>query len=234
LLILVLAESALETIPEVLWSHSSVRRYSKLRRKHPRFLLLDRSYHHAAMKKLEQNAKRGRPDIVHFALLEALGSPLNKEGLLQVYVHTINDYVITVNPNARLPRNYNRFAGLMEQLFEFGRVPPKGTSLLTLRRQTLAQLFHEVKPSYTVGFSRIGRPQTLEETVSKLSEGKRPAVLVGGFPRGHFSKATLRLADEVVCLDSDMLETWTVTSRVIYEYERALSLPERRLKHRGY
>ena len=185
------------------------------------------------MKRLEQNAKRGRPDIVHFALLEALGSPLNKEGLLQVFVHTLDDHVITVNPSARLPRNYNRFVGLLEQLFEFGRVPPKGTALLSLKRQTLTQLLQEVKPPYTVAFSRMGKAQTLEETTSKLSERKKSAVLVGGFPQGHFSKATIKLADEVVCLDHDMLETWTVTSRVIYEYERALSVPEKRLKHLG-
>jgi len=165
--------------------------------------------------------------------LEALGSPLNKEGLLQVYVHTLNDYVITVSPSTRLPRNLNRFVGLMEQLFEFGRVPPKGTALLTLKHQTLAQLFREIKPSYTVAFSRVGRPRTIEETVSELSERKKPAVLIGGFPRGHFSKAALNLADEVVCLDPDTLETWTVTSRVVYEYERALSLPEKRLKRLG-
>lgn len=229
-MILILAESALETVPEELWSQPSVRRYSKLHRKPPRFLLLDRSYHHAAMKKLERNAERGRPDIIHFALLEALGSPLNKEGLLQVYVHTLDDYVIVVNQRARLPRNYNRFVGLMEQLFESGRVPPKGTALLTLRRQTLAQLFQEIKPSYIVAFSRVGKPRSLEESVSRLLEKRKPVVLAGGFPRGHFSKATLKLADEVVCLDPEMLETWTVTSRVIYEYERALSLPKKRLK----
>jgi len=231
LLVLVLAESALETIPESLWTHTSVRRYAKQRRKPPQFVLLDRSYHHTAMKKLEHSEKRGRPDIVHFALLEALGSPLNKEGLLQVCVHTISDYVVSVDSATRLPRNYNRFVSLIEQLFQSGRVPPKGTPLLSLKRQTLSQLLQEIRPSYTVAFSRVGKPQTLENTVSRLSEKKKLAVLVGGFPRGHFSRATLKLADEVVCLDPEMLETWTVTSRIIHEYERALSLPEKRLKH---
>jgi len=108
-LILVLAESAVETVPESLWTHRSVQKHAKLRRKPPRSVLLDRSYHHAAMKGLEHSEKRGRPDIVHFALLEALGSPLNREGLLEVYVHTIDDNVITVDPETRLPRNCNRF-----------------------------------------------------------------------------------------------------------------------------
>jgi len=231
LLNLILAESALETIPEKLWKHPAIQKYAKLRRKHPRFVLLDRSYHHKAMKFLEQSEKRGRPDIVHFALLEALGSPLNKEGLLQVYVHTFNDYVITVNPETRLPRNYDRFVSLIEQLFEYGRVPPqkRQTALLTLEHKTLTQLIQEVKPSYTLAFSRTGKPHTLEEAVSKLSNEKKPALIIGGFPHGHFSEATLKLVNETVCIDPDMLETWTVTSRAIYEYERALSVSKKRL-----
>ncbi|MFQ6086424.1 MAG: 16S rRNA methyltransferase [Candidatus Bathyarchaeia archaeon] len=232
MLILILAESALETIPEQLWNHPAVQKYSKLRRKHPRFLLLDRSFHHSAMKTLKHNMKRGRPDIVHFALLEALGSPLNKENLLQTYVHTINNHVITVNPQTRLPRNYSRFLGLMEQLFESGKVPPKGSVLLTLEHKTLPQLIREVKPSRLIAFSRIGTRKTLEETTLKLSSEKRPTILVGGFPHGHFTKQTLKLADEIVCTDPQMLETWTVVSRVVYEYERALSLPKKRLERR--
>jgi len=230
LLILVLAESALETVPEGLWRHPTVQRYSKRVGKHPRFLLLDRSYHHAAMKALEEGEKRGRPDIVHFALLEALGSPLNREGLLQVYVHTINNYVITVNPEARLPRNYNRFVGLMEQLFELWRTPPSGPALLQLEHKTMPQLLLEVKPDYVMAFSRKGMPHPLEEAILRLSERERPAVFVGGFPHGRFSEKTVKLANEVVRIDPDMLETWTVTSRVIYEYERAISLSKKRLE----
>jgi rRNA small subunit pseudouridine methyltransferase Nep1 len=230
LLILILAESALETIPKGLWSHPAIRRHSKRRGKPPGLILLDRSYHHSAMRKLRESEKRGRPDIVHFALLEALGSPLNKERLLQVYVHTDNDYVITVNYEARLPRNYDRFVGLLEQLFELGRVPSKGQTLLKLEHKTLSQLLEENKTDYVMVFSRKGSPKTLEEAISRLLEKQRPAVIVGGFPHGHFSETTIRLADEVVCIDPDMLETWTLTSRVIYEYERAISLPKKRLK----
>jgi len=231
-LTLVLVESALETIPQQLWKHRAVQKYAKLRGKHPRFIVLDRSYHHSAMKTLELAEKRGRPDIVHFSLLEALGSPLNKERLLRVDVHTFNDYVVSLKPETRLPRNYSRFVSLMEQLYEFGRIPPEETEkpLLTLRRQTLTQLMRAIQPTYTLALSRMGKPETLETAVSKLAEReKRPAVFVGGFPRGHFSRTTAELADEVVCIDREMLETWTVVSRVIYEFERALSLPRKRL-----
>ena len=230
MLILILAESALETIPKSLWKHPAIQRYSKKRGKPPEVLLLDRSYHHSAMKTLPENEKRGRPDIVHFALLEALGSPLNKERLLQVYVHTLSDHIITVNPEARLPRNYSRFVGLMEQLFESGKVPPEGQLLLELKHQSLSQLLHEIKPDYVIAFSTKGVPNTIEEAVLKLSNKERPAVLIGGFPHGHFSETTLKLVNELICIDPDMLETWTVTSRLIYECERLISLPQKRIK----
>lgn len=229
MLIFTLAEAALETVPKNLWSHPAVRHHSKRHKKPPQHLLLDRSIHHSAMSRLRENEKRGRPDIIHFALLEALGSPLNKEGLLQVYVHTFQDLAITINPKSRLPRNYNRFVGLLEQLFQLGEVPSEGKVLLELERKTLQDILTETKADYVLAFSREGKPRTLEEAVFSLKEKRKPAVIVGGFPHGHFSETTIQLADEVVSVDSGMLEAWTMTSRVIYEYERCLSLPKKRL-----
>jgi len=230
LLTLILAESALETIPQSLWDHPIIRRFSKRKGKHPRFIILDRSYHHYAMKNLENSNKRGRPDIVHFSLLEAFGSPLNREGLLRVYVHTIGNYVIHISPETRLPKNLNRFIGLIEDLFEHGKAPPKGKPLLTVEEKTLTALISELKPTYTIIFDRPGKNKTFEEVALNLAGQERPLVIVGGFPHGEFSETTLRLADEVVCVDPEMLEAWTVVSRIIYEYERAIGLPKKRLE----
>lgn len=229
MLTFVLVEAALETVPIELWNHPAVRRHSKRQRKPPKQLLLDRSFHHAAMLRLEDNLKRGRPDITHFTLLEALGSPLNKEGHLQVYVHTNQDCVITVNPAARLPKNYSRFVGLIEQLFQQGKVPLDGETLLTLEQKTLQQLLTKTKADYVLAFSKEGKPKTVRNAVSVLQSKQHPAVIVGGFPHGHFLKTVAQFVDETVCVDPEMLEAWTITSRVIYEYERTLSLPQKRL-----
>ena len=227
---LILAEAALETVPRALWSHPAIRSYSRRRRKLPQCLLLDRSYHYAAMKRLEESEKRGRPDIVHFSLLEALGSPLNKEGLLQTFVHSIKNYVISVNPKTRLPRSYDRFLGLMEQLFELRRVPSTGQVLLKLEPKTLSQLLYSIAATHVIALSRRGSPQAFEKVVSRLSAEKMPVVIIGAFPHGHFTEATTNLADEVICIDPEMLEAWTLTSRIIYEYERTISLPLKRLE----
>lgn len=42
-----------------------------------------------------------------------LDSPLNKSGLLQVYIHTAKGVLIEVNPHVRIPRTFKRFSGLM-------------------------------------------------------------------------------------------------------------------------
>lgn len=229
-LFLILAESALEVIPKELRSHPSVLSHSKRRGKPPSRLILDRSYHHSSMKGLSKAWKRGRPDIVHVSLLMALGSPLNREGLLKVFVHTIDDHVISINPETRLPRNYMRFIGLMEQLFELGRVPPFGRPLMQVERKTLTKLMEEIKPDHTIVLTKAGRPVVLHEVFSRLVEAERVAVLVGGFPAGRFEDSTLKLADETISIDPETLDAWTVVSRVIYEYELAIGLPRKRMK----
>jgi len=230
LLTLILAESALEPIPQEIWSHPTIKRFSKRRGKPPKWIVLDRSCHHHAMKKLPNNEKRGRPDIVHFCLLEALGSPLNRERLLRTYVHTIGEWIISVAPETRLPKNFNRFVGLIEDLYEHSRVPPKNKILLSIEPKSLTDLIKDIKPSYTIVFNTKGEKRTFEEVALKLAGEERPAVIIGGFPHGEFSKTTLSLAEEVACVDPETLEAWTVVSRIIYEYERAISLPKKRLE----
>lgn len=48
-----------------------------------------------------------------------LDSPLNRAGNLQVYIHTANHVLIWLSPQTRIPRTYDRFAGLMGKFFPF-------------------------------------------------------------------------------------------------------------------
>eukprot|EP00795_Rhopilema_esculentum_P015310 gene15311-6527_t len=45
-----------------------------------------------------------------------MDSPLNRAGLLQVYVHTARNSLIEINPQTRIPRTFTRFSGLIVQL----------------------------------------------------------------------------------------------------------------------
>ncbi|UCH01721.1 MAG: hypothetical protein JSV20_07700 [Candidatus Bathyarchaeota archaeon] len=225
---LILAESALEIIPESLWTHPSVSKRANKLNKKPGQMLLDRSLHHRAMLKLENSKKRGRPDIVHFSLLEALGSPLNRENLLRTYVVTWDNYIISLNPNIRLPKNYDRFKGLIEQLYERGKIVKHGKILMELRTGTLQNLIQKIKPSYTIAFTRKGKPLLLHLVMSTLVAKENPTVIVGGFPRGHFTGEIMNVSNELVSIDPETLEAWTVVSRMIYEYETVIRLTKKR------
>jgi len=80
--------------------------------------LLNCDKHKGLIKKFkkERDVSMCRPDITHQALLNLMDSPLNRAGLLQVYVHTDKKVLIEINPQTRIPRTFDRFCGLMVQL----------------------------------------------------------------------------------------------------------------------
>jgi rRNA small subunit pseudouridine methyltransferase Nep1 len=223
LLTLVLAESSIELVPNEIEGHSSVRKCAERKKKHPHQLILDQSYHHSAILRLgKSGVGRGRPDIVHFSLLLALGSPLNSDNQLNCFVHTHDDYVITIEPRARLPRNTDRFTALIEQLYQDFVVPSSGPPLMKLRKESLKDLMSKVSPDAAVALTTLGSPKPMESIAAGLHEAKRPVLIVGGFPVGHFSDQTMKLATGRFRIDRRRLEAWTIVGRALYDYEKAI------------
>jgi len=222
---LVFVEAALELVPSEILRHPSVRRNAKRRGKRPEETLLDRSLHHYAMTGLPGQEKRGRPDILHVCLLEAMGSPLNRTGNLRVWVSTQQGYVVEIDPSTRPPRDYNRFNNLMEQLFLDGSSPPGAEKpLLRLRRLSLMGLIDELEPSKVVALTSYGSPSSFTAAAEGICGSRCPAVFVGAYPSGPMEAETLALADETLSVYPDPLEAWTVVSRLLYECERRLGL----------
>jgi len=229
---LVLVESALELVPPEIVHHEVVKKHAKRRGKKPWEIILDKSVHYYAMLKLPNHHKRGRPDIVHLSLLNALCSPLNKLGLLRVYVHTIDNRIIFIDPSVRLPRHYYRFVGLMEQLLVEGKVPPNSDKpLMTCRRMFLHEFVDEMKFGYIYLLHEGGRyvsPRDLgKEIVERIERGEKVAVFVGAFPHGDFFEDTKRLANEAVSIYPEPLDAWIVVSRIIEGVEHALNIYEK-------
>ena len=224
-LTLILAESAIELVPNEIASHPAVRSSARRKKKDPRHVILDQNYHHAAILKLGRHGVgRGRPDIAHFSLLLAMGSPLNLDRRLLCFVHTRDDRVITVDWKARLPRNTDRFVSLLEQLYEESAVPPDSPMLMSLKRQSLKGLIRELSPDSVMALTTQGAPKPLGEIAEQLANRERPLIIVGGFPEGHFSKTTLQLATEADRIDRRRLEAWTVVARVMYDFEQAIGI----------
>lgn len=218
---LVIAEAALECVPEEIAGQPAVTVRAKKLGKKPAETLLDRSYHHAAMKRLPDAGKRGRPDIVHFALMEALSTPLFAQGHLKVYVHTYGDRVITIADDLRIPKSYFRFEGLMQSLFRDGVIKSEeGAVLLEMKKQTLAGLVEQAAQGKVVGLSAAGVQSTAEQVVRK-NDAQGCMFVIGGFPRGHFSDTTKALFNCTYSIEGTGLEAHVVIARVLYECEKA-------------
>jgi rRNA small subunit pseudouridine methyltransferase Nep1 len=173
--------------------------------------------------------KMGRPDIIHNTLLQVLETPLNWEGQLRVLVHTQEDQVIIINPKVRLPKNYVRFVGLIEQLFAQGKVPEKGEPLLSLEKGNVRKLVRMVSPNKVFGFSTLGKPSLLRVISNQISRTKAPLAFIGGFPRGHFAEETRGAVNEIFCVDREPLDAWVVAGRFVYDFEWALGLAKDRV-----
>ncbi|MEM1644511.1 MAG: 16S rRNA methyltransferase [Ignisphaera sp.] len=226
---IVLAEAGLELVPKEIENHPVVVKNAQKRRKKPSETLLDISLHYSAMKKLSKWYKRGRPDIVHISLMNALSSPLNIAGLLRVYVHTINDKIIHIDPTTRLPRNYNRFIGLFEQLLVAGLIPPGSEKpLLWVEEKNLREFVNMMNFDKVVLMEEHGVRKTIrvigEELAKLMNEGKNICIIIGAFQHGDFEETTRSLAHEQVSIFHKSLDSWIVVSRVIEGVENALGL----------
>ncbi len=220
MLSLVLAESALELVPKELQSHSSVLSYSKKMKKRPFDIILDISWHYAAMKGIKNELKRGRPDLVHFCLLEACSIPLYFEKKLRVYVHTINNKVIFVGEKVRLPKSYHRFSGLMEKLFSDKKIQEGHQNLLEIKDMTFDNLIDIIDAKEVIGLSTKGLRSSYDQLAQEL--GNNSCIVVGGFARGHFSETVLKKIDRLICVDKNPLEAHVVIARLLYECEKRI------------
>ena len=220
MLTIILAESSLELIPNQMHNHPSVTSYSKKFKKDPSKTLLDNSWHFGAMKGLENEIKRGRPDILHLTLLSLCTTPAFYENKILVFVHTINDEIISINNNTRLPKSYHRFQGLMEKLFLTKKIESEDEILMKIEKSSLSQLISKIKPTKTIGFTTNGQKTTLCKLVEQIQENS--CILIGGFQKGHFNKETEKIIEQSFSVHDSSLEAHLVASRLVYEYEKTI------------
>ncbi|MFX1500491.1 MAG: hypothetical protein ACFFDH_05935 [Promethearchaeota archaeon] len=216
-LIIVFTECGLEIIPKQIRSHPAVKKNLS-----PRIYasqLLDNTLHFSAMKDLKNFQKRGRPDITHICLLNALGSSLNKSGNLFLFVHTFNNKIFRFNPEIRIARNYNRFKGLIAKLLIDGRIETESLKLITPFEGNLQNLIDNFEdPEVIILSSKGNRNKDYKELFTKDIK-KNYITLIGGFQKSGFSKYVKNLSDNLISISEYSLDAWVVTNRIITYYE---------------
>lgn len=159
---------------------------------------------------LEDAERRGRPDIVHYFLLNVLESPAGKKGLVDVYVHTYDGKMFYVEPETRVPRSYTRFVGIMSQVLR-GMDTPRIHPLKDGPHDIIAR---KKKEGYQiVGMDEDGELALPEEVLNRDS-----LVIIGGFPHGDFRGGYS--AERWIKIGNDVYPSWVVGAEVVAGWER--------------
>jgi rRNA small subunit pseudouridine methyltransferase Nep1 len=183
------------------------------------------------MKRLPDSLKRGRPDIAHFALMEALSTPLFMNMMLKVYVHTINDKIIAIADNLRIPKSYFRFERLMVSLFRDNVIKSnEGTVLMELSDGTFADLIDMIKSNMVIGLSTVGVQSKAQKVAENARSVDHSSLVIGGFAKGHFSENVTKSLGPTYSISNLALETHVVIARILYECEKLL---EKGIDHEG-
>jgi len=234
---IILLDCALELVPREISSLKQIHKHAARRGKKPSELLLDQTHHGQSMIKLSQNDRRGRPDITYLSLLSILETPLCKEGLLSVHLQLQDGRIVEVQPDVRLPRNYDRFVGLVEQLLLEGRVPPQGDPLLHFVDMSLGDLISKLKGGITTAVTLLASETGKKTSIETLSDllPKDPSIPVivgvGAFPHGVLSEETSSIFDTHLELDKEMMMTWHICAEFLWLYSLGIDVVDTRYSH---
>ncbi len=217
---LILSESALELVPSELKHHPSVISHARKLGKRTSEILLDNSWHFAAMKGIKNEMKRGRPDLVHFSILEATTITLYLKNKMKLFVHTIDDKVIYFGQNIHVPKSYHRFEGLIEKLYQEKKITANNDVLLEIKEKTFSELIDEINPSKVIGFSTKGTLNSYEKISAEISDDK--CIVLGGFQKGNFSDSIENKISSLYSIGNESFEGHVIVARILYEYEKTI------------
>lgn len=145
-------------------------------------------------RKLRKDPNVFRPDILHQEMLALLDSPLNKAGLLKIYIHTQKNVLIDVHPSIRIPRTYKRFAGLMVQLLHKMKIKAgsESTTLLKIIKNPFSQYLPAGTHCYGMScqgqlYSPVSLAQSLLPDDVEQARKVPVCFVVGAMATGHIT-----------------------------------------------
>ncbi len=218
---LLFVDSELQLVPEIMQDDKQIRRIAVERGKRPSELLLDSNFMHSTIEKHfpGKSNRMGRPDIFHILLNVLLDSILNKEGELEVNIHTVEEKFIRINPETRIPKSFNRYVGLMEKLLLKEKIEsPDGKLLMNIEDLELQEYLDDGKRNILL------TPDGPRLRISEIPfDGRDTRVIIGGFSEGKF-RSNFSMVNEKFSIYRDELTIWAVGFECVASYERHLGL----------
>ncbi|KAF9651145.1 Nep1-domain-containing protein [Thelephora ganbajun] len=166
-----------------------------------KYALLNCDDHQGILARAGRDIADARPDITHQCLLTLLDSPLNKAGLLQVYIRTVKGVLIEVNPHVRIPRTFKRFSGLMVQLLH--KLSIRGVNGPEKLLKVIKNPVVDYLPANTYKIALSGDAPTTKLTnyLARIPHNGPIAIFVGAMARGSDDFAD-GVADEKISISN--------------------------------
>ena len=182
------------------------------------FGILNVDEHASILRKSGRDFSSSRPDITHQCLLMLLDSPLNRAGLLQVFIRTANNVLIEINPQTRIPRTFPRFAGLMVQLLHKFSIKASDSSIKLMK-----VIKNPVTDHLPVGCKKVLMSYGAEK-VAKPSEivpenlDEPLCVIIGAIAKGSIQ---VDYAEDNICIGNYPLSAALCCAKITSAFEEA-------------
>lgn len=190
-------------------------------KKNPQIINCDE--HYKIIKSMKKKLDEFRPDIVHQCLLNLFDSPLNKVGLLQVYIHTSKNVLIEINPKTRIPRTFKRFSGLFTQLLLKNEISSSDSDeiLLKVINSDIKELIGKNNPIVLLSSKgRLIDIDTYTKNIEKsLKDNNNICFIIGANPKGDID-TMIKYNDDCVSLSSFDLDSNIVCSKICTSFEK--------------
>ncbi|KAH8584204.1 Mra1 NEP1 like protein [Cryptosporidium sp. chipmunk genotype I] len=166
-----------------------------------------------------------RPDILHQCLLSLLDSPLNKSGRLLVYIRTMSNVLIEVNPQLSVPRSFREFSSLMVNLLVKRKVTAVNgnTTLMRVVKNDIEKILPVGGKKY--GLSVNGAQKSIRSLLNEvyLSEDsnmrKSPITFVIGAVAYGDPIQSCNFIEEIISISSYPLSAALCCSKICNEFE---------------
>ena len=179
--------------------------------------LINSDDHISLIKKMGKSYEDYRPDVLHQCLLSIFESPLNKSGLLQVYIRTKENVLIELNPKLKIPKTIKRFCGLMGQLLLKYRIRAANSSELLLKVIKNPITDHLPLGCPIISTNEKAKLVKLDNYVKSLDKGNSIAFVVGAMSKGDLN---IDYHTETISISQYPLTAGIVCSKICTSFEK--------------
>ncbi|KAL1329864.1 hypothetical protein HN51_047049 [Arachis hypogaea] len=184
-----------------------------------RYQILNPDEHANFLRRKNKNPYDYRPDIVHEALLQIMGSRLCMAGRVHgVFIKTDEGILIRVEPNTQIPKTLGSFCNMMAELLQKFSIKSKGNrgKLLRLIENPVTQ--HLPVNSRKIGLS-VSSPKAVQinDYVAAANHDENLVFVVGAMAHG---KIDAEYVDDLISVSALPLSAGTCLRRICVALER--------------